>query len=210
MKVYIPFNMIIDTDFGIIRVIEKLNKITEYSTNKLKSFLLKRYNENPIPEYCKLRNLDSSEYLYDFILQKSYDKILRISTLTDMISFVINTYKLGLYNEVNIMIGCDYESEIEYLKSLLSSLDYDIDMSLNTDINLNDYDCIFTKYLDEHYVNYLINTVKIEKKRIYVADYNFNSLYDEDSNQRIISPLLQIPLEANGNIIHLVSLYNKK
>ena len=182
MKVYIPFNMIVDTDFGIIRLAEKLNNIAEYSVNKIKSFLLKRYFENPIPEYCKLRELDNtSEYLYDILLSKFYEKILPKSTLTDMIAFVINTYKLGLSNEVNIIIGCDYECEIDYLKSILSSIDYDIEMDLNINIKLNDYDCIFTKYIDEFYVEYLVENIKLEGKRIYVADYNFNTLYDDES-----------------------------
>lgn len=211
MKVYIPFNMIVDTDFGIIRLTEKLNNISEYSVNQIKSFLLKRYFENPVPEYCRLRELDNtSEYLYDVLLSKFYEKILPKSTLTDMIAFVINTYKLGLANEVNIIIGCDYECEIDYLKSILSSIDYDIEMDLNINIKLNDYDCIFTKYIDEFYVEYLVENIKLEGKRIYVADYNFNTLYDDESKERIISPVLQIPLESNGNIIHLVSLYNKK
>lgn len=211
MKVYIPFNMIVDTDFGIIRLTEKLNKLPEYSVNKMKSFLLKRYFEDPVPEYCKLRELDiNSEYLYEILLSKFYEKVLRQSTLTDMISFVINTYKLGLANEVNIVVGCDHECEIEYLKSILSSIDYDIDMELNININLNDYDCIFTKYIDEFYVEYLVDNIKLEGKRIYVADYNFNTLYDDESKERIISPEFQIPLESDGNILHLVSLYNKK
>ena len=210
MKVYIPFNMIVDTDFGIVRILENMNKIPEYSANQIKSFLLKRYNINVIPEYSMLRDISADEYLYDMILQNFYDKLLPVSGLTDMVSFIINTYKLGLYNDVNIMVGCNYDSEIEYLKSILSSIDYDIDMSLNMDINLNDYDCIFTKYIDEFYVDHLVNRVKIKGKRIYVADYNFNTLYDDETNERIINPLLQIPLEANGNIVHLVSLYNKK
>lgn len=211
MKVYIPFNMIVDTDFGIIRLTEKLNKLPEYSVNKTKSFLLKRYFENPVPEYCKLRELDiNSEYLYDILLSNFYEKVLHQSTLTDMISFVINTYKLGLANEINIVVGCDHEYEIEFLKTILASIDYDIDMELNININLNDYDCIFTKYIDEFYVEYLIENVKLKGKRIYVADYNFNTLYDDESKERIISPVLQIPLESNGNILHLVSIYNKK
>ena len=40
MKVYVPFNTIVDIDFGVIRVIESVIGITEYPTNKLKSFLL--------------------------------------------------------------------------------------------------------------------------------------------------------------------------
>ena len=41
MKVYIPFNMIVDTDFGIIRIIEFFNQLPKYDNNQVKSFLLK-------------------------------------------------------------------------------------------------------------------------------------------------------------------------
>ena len=42
MKLYIPFNMIIDTDVGIIRLVERLYDLSEYPINSLKSFLLRR------------------------------------------------------------------------------------------------------------------------------------------------------------------------
>lgn len=210
MKVYIPFNMIVDTDFGIIRLIEEVQNISKYSTNKLKSFLLKRENENPVPEYSKLRGIDISEYAYDMILSKYYNKVLPLSTVTDIISFVINTYKLGLSSEVEILIGCDLESEVELIKKLTSSLDYSFETELNININLNDFDCIFTKYLDDAYVDYLLENVKISGKRLYVADYSFNTLYDTESEQFIIDPMLHMRLESEGNIVCTVSLYNKK
>lgn len=209
MKVYIPFNMIIDTDFGVIRLIEIVQNISKYPTNKLKSFLLKRTNENPIPEYKKLRNLDISEYSYDIILDKYYEDILPLSEVTDMMSFIINTNKLGFSNEICIVVGCDMESEISYLHSILN-MKYSIETCLNTDIRLNDFDYIFTKYLNYQYVNYLLNVEKISAKRIYVADYSFNTLYDNKTNKNIIDPDIHMELESQGNILCLISLYNKK
>lgn len=210
MKIYIPFNMIIDTDFGIIRLMEEVQNIDKYSVNKLKSFLLKRENENPIPEYSKLRGIDVSEYAYELILERYYNKVLPLSMVTDMISFIINTYKLGLSSEVDILIGCDLESEMEFLKSITSSLKYPFEMELNMNVNLNDFDCIFTKYLDDAYMDYLLDNVKISGKRLYVADYSFNTLYDTESEQFIIDPTHHMRLESEGNIVCTVSLYNKK
>lgn len=210
MKIYIPFNMIIDTDFGMIRLIEEVQGIPKYSVNKMKSFLLKRESENPIPEYSKLRGIDVSDYAYELILEKYYKKILPLSMVTDMVSFVINTYKMGLSGEVEILIGCDLEIEMEFLKSITSSLKYPLEMDLNMNINLNNFDCIFTKYLDDSYVEYLLENVKISGKRLYVADYSFNTLYDTETEQIIIDPILHMKLESEGNIVCTVSLYNKK
>lgn len=209
MKVYIPFNMIVDIDFGIIRLVEKLNKLPEYSTNKLKSFLLKRENENPIPIYSALRQIEIDDSLYGTIMENHYDKVLKLSGMTDILSFVINTHKLGLSNEMEITIGCNYESDIEYLKSKLSSLNYSIDMELNTNIKLDNFDYIFVKVLDEYYVDYLENN-KINGKRLYVADYGFNTLVDEESQSIIIDPVLHLRLESMGNVVSTISIYNKK
>lgn len=212
MNVYIPFNMIIDTDFGIIRLIELSQGVSEYPINDMKSFLLNRKEVNPIKEYSELREL-TIPYVNDVlpaILEKFYDKILELSYFTDMIGFVVNTYKLGLSNDVNIVIGCDSESEIKYLNTVLSSIDYTFNIELNSDINLNDFSCIFTKFIDDEYVDYLLKTLDIHEKRIYVADYNFNTLYDKESNTKIIDPILHMRLESAGNVLCTVSLYNKK
>ena len=210
MKVYIPFNMIVDTDFGIIRLIEQIQNISEYPTNKLKSFLLKRRQENPITEYSVLREFDVSPYSYGKIMDKYYEKILPLSSLTDMIAFVLTTYKLGVTNEISITIGCETQSEIDFLSSLMSSLDYSIHTELNNNLKLNAYDYIFVKYLNYKYVDYLLDELKISGKRIYVADYNFNTIYDEESHTYIIDPELHIRLESEGNVLCTVSLYNKK
>lgn len=210
MKVYIPFNMIVDTDFGIIRVVESVNKISEFSINKIKSYLINRKDENPIPEYCELRNakmMPSLRLLME--TEKYYNIILKLSGLTDILSFVINTYKLGLSNELEITVGCNSEIEIKYFKSILSSLNYTINTVLNSDTNLGDYDYIFVKYLDKYYVDYLINN-NINAKRLYVADYKFNTILDEENNTFIIDPLLHMRLDSEGFVVSTISVYNKK
>lgn len=210
MKLYIPFNVIVDTDFGLLRLTEKLYKIPEYSVNKLKSFLIHRKNENPIPEYCELRGLkDAPDYLYMLMLEKHYESVLKLSQLTDIISFVINTYKLGLSNEVEITIACNTEEEIKFFKKIVSSLKYTFNMDLNQNINLNDFDYIFTKCLDVYYVDYLVDS-GINAKRLYVADYEFNTIVDKETNTTIIDPVLHMRLENEGFVVNTVSLYNKK
>lgn len=210
MKVYIPFNMIIDTDFGIIRIVEKLQNLSEYPVNKLKSFLLKRLDENPIPEYNKIRGINVSKYIYDIMLEEHYEKTLELSMVTDMIAFVVNTYKMGLFNEVEIVIGCNYKCEMDFIKKILSSLDHTVETQFTMNLNLNEFDCIFTKYIDDNIVSYLLDYEEVKGKRIYVADYQFNTLYDEETNTYIINPELHLRLESEGNIVSIVSLYNKK
>lgn len=209
MNVYIPFNMIVDTDFGVLRLVELVQNIEPYSTNKLKSFLINRKEVNPIIEYKSLRNFDIIDSAYEVIVDKHYQNVLQLSETTDMISFVINTYKLGMSNQVNIVIGCDDDIEINYLKAILK-VKYSFNISLNKDIKLKDFDCIFIKYINYAYADYLINTEQLSAKRIYVADYNFNTLYDGKSKQKIIDPMIHIEFEQHGNILCLVSLYNRR
>ena len=211
MKLYIPFNMIVDTDFGIIKFTEKYFNISEYSKNKLKSFLIHRTGENPIPEYCDLRKLDKEKAgsLYETMIERYYSAVLKLSNMTDILSFVINTYKLGFSNDLEITIGCNTEEEMNFLKKSLSSLKFTITMVLNKDINLNDFEYIFTKYLDSYYIDYLINN-KIKAKRLYVANYGFNTIVDEESGTTIIDPVLHMRLESEGFVVNTISVYNKK
>ena len=210
MKVYIPFNMVVDTDFGVIRIVEKFYNLSEYPVNKIKSFLLKREIENPIYEYCELRGIECVEYssLYNTILDESYEAVLKLSCFTDLLSFIMNTYKLGLSNEMEITVGCNSESEIDYLNSVIST-DYTIRTELNMNLKLNKFDYIFTKCLDNFYVDYLINN-KITAKRLYVADYEFNTIVDPKSKSVIIDPMLHMRLESEGFVVSTISLYNKK
>ena len=212
MKVYIPFNMIVDTDFGVVRLLEKVQGTKPLSTNKIKSFLLKRKNENPIPEFCELLGMgdEISSYAYEVMMDKFYTSVLKLSAETDLISFIINTYKFGLNNEVEIVVGCDEEIEIKYLNSLLRNMKLSINCILNSDVKLDEFHSIFVKVIDQAYIDYLIGTAKISGKRIYVADYSFNTLYDKESEQKIIHPMYQIQLENEGNVLCTVSLYNKR
>ena len=210
MKVYIPFNMIVDTDFGVIRFVEDVNRLSEYPVNKLKSFLINRKNENPIPEYCELRNAyEMPSYNLLMETEKYYNAILKLSKVTDIMSLVINTHKLGLASEMDIIIGCNTETEIQHLKDILSKLKYGIKMDLNSNIKLNDFDYIFTKCLDEYYVDYLINN-GINRKRLYVADYKFNTIIDPESKKVGINPELHMALESEGIIVSTITVYNKK
>ena len=210
MKVYIPFNMIVDTDFGVIRFVEDVNRLSEYPVNKLKSFLINRESENPIPEYCELRNVYCvASYNLLMETEKFYNAILKLSKVTDIMSLVINTHKLGLASEMDIIIGCNTEMEIQHLKDILSKLRYGIKIELNSNIKLNDFDYVFTKCLDEYYVEYLISN-GINRKRLYVADYKFNTIIDPESKKVGINPELHMELESHGIIVSTISIYNKK
>jgi hypothetical protein len=120
----------------------------------------------------------------------------------------MNTYKLGVSNEIEITVGCNSELEIEYLRSAIST-DYTIHTDLNMNLKLDKFDYIFTRCLDNFYADYLINN-KIKGKRLYVADYAFNTIVDPETKNIAIDPMLHIRLEAEGFVVSTVSLYNKK
>lgn len=209
MKLYIPFNMIIDTDAGVVRVAEKMHNIPEYPVNKLKSFLLNRTDINPLPEYAKLRKVEIPDYAYNSIITVGYPSVLALSFITDILAFVINTYKLGYSNDINITIGCDNPQEIEHLKKVLSNLEFSLNITLNSKLDLNDFDYIFTKYINEFYVDDIVNNKKLTAKRLYISDHKLNTLSDENGN-KIIDIQYHIPLESNGIVLNLISIYNKK
>lgn len=208
VKIYIPFNMIVDTDYGVIRLVEKVQNVEPISKNKLKSFLLKREEIDPIPEYSKLRNLEVSEHTYSLIMNEFYESVLQMSTYTDLLSFILTTHKLGVTNELQITVGCEHETEIDYLCKMVTGVK--LNCRLTKDIKLNDFDYIFVKVIDPAYVDYLIDTEKISAKRVYVADYAFNTIYEKEYDQYIMDPFLHMKMEEHGNVMCVVSIYNKK
>lgn len=208
MKLYIPFNMIIDTDYGVIQVIDEVQEIPHLNKNQIKSFLLNRRNENLISEYNKIRNIQLIESAYDLILDDHYKLVLSLSEITDIIGFVINTHKFGLTRDLKITVGCDLDVEREFIQQKLQGIAFNCVM--NSDIKLDQFDYIMAKSLDESYADYLLDVENLEGKRIYVADYHFNTLYSEETHEHIIDPFVQMKFESKGNILCLITPYNKK
>lgn len=208
-NVCIPFDMIVDTDYAVIRLVEETQQLKPMYDKKLKKFLVEREYENPIIEFNKLKRINIMEETYDRLIEeKYYSKLLNLATFTDMINFVIMTNDLSVSSEMRITIACNTEIEKDFLIKNMKKIQVPVNIELFRNLDLNNFDSIFTKYIDQNYIDYLLDTVKFHGAKLYVADYNFNTIIDEETGTKGILPEYHLALESEGILVFTVSLYN--
>ena len=204
----IPFNCIIDTDFGLLSLIGKSFLDTSYfsidffSKNSLIEELVKslyyREEENPL-SICMLEETKqfADTFYCDFIEQK-YDEILKISMTTEVYN-VIELYRL--YWEIKPTIVYEKESEIEllnYLKVTKSVPKVKID-----EIDFNFYNQFYFKSINDIYCKKFARF--IETKMVYIANYKFN--LDEENN--IAENKNTVAMEINRDKFMLFDIYDR-
>lgn len=216
-KIYVPSNMLIDTDVGLCRF---LMQGQPYVPDRIRRILRDREEEIPIEEFIekypvigKASSFSNEAYRVFFEDDKLRKTIFSLSPWNDKIlSIVTSSYAFGLNNQIQCIIGYDYNEELDIIEKSLekarSKVNVDIPTIKNSDVNISDFDTIFVKVLDESYVNYLIDNNTVAKK-IYVADYRFNTINDGNYNKTVPFRYLS-ELERYGNIIYTISVYDDK
>lgn len=208
----IPFNLIVDTDFGLIRMIDKMyhNTDTFYSSllsmpdKNLIYLLYHRKNENPLYIVSKDKeDLETMNSYYDQFIESEYVKILKYSCTTS----IHNLIKLSLTTDgvIKPCILCRNNLEKEFL----SKIDKDtfskcaIEISQLEYLNLNGFDPIYVK----NYKDAIKSYKTLLGKNIYVAGYRFNMYEDESMKEPMLNPDIYKVL-GNANEIKITSIYN--
>lgn len=207
----IPFNLIVDTDFGLIQLIKEkyydksvFTAVLEAEREQIIYFLYSRKNINPLSEFIHEEiDQDTIDSLYNEFIEKEYDNILKRSTTTDFYNLV------KIFNNsdgaINPIILCKNESE-ELFVNKLSKVE-EINPPLSTlvgdynDIDISAYDPIYFKY----YTDSLKVLDKLYGKNLYIANYEFNFNYTKD-NDRILLPDISVLL-LDHNIAKIIDIY---
>ena len=214
-KIYIPSNMLLDLDHGLCRMLTIASN-QAVDVNRINSILNKRQNPCPIEEFIiqypilKLNGLTSDSY--QWLMDNRGDMIISLSPFHEPILNIVSTAIVsGLSGEVQFVIGYDKDKENDVLESLtrdskiLSSSKISLPREHNKSINLNEFDTIFVKVLDENILRRFSNE-NITMKKIYVADYNFNVIQDNNGKRGI--PLeYMMKFEELGCVVYTISMY---
>ena len=167
MNTCINFNMVYNTDYGLYFFLFKKNIKSIRFRGELYNFNLSlltthidrlkcdkyRIDINPL---CILSdNQNNIDLLYNHIIDKFYDDILKVSPRT-------NIYKLAK-SMPGVYISCKFSKEQQLCKrdNLSILTDNDVDM-----------DCYFYKYYSDYDENLL-------NKNIYLADIAINDISDD-------------------------------
>ncbi len=216
-KVYVPANMLIDFDFGICSFLVIADNKPKVD-NRIKRILRDRKKEVPIEEFIEKYPIteDGSKFTNEnygiFFDEEIRNKIFALSTWNEnILSLVTTPYAFGLNNDIQCIIGYDYPEELEIIKhaeeNIRSKANIILPAMKNSDINITDYDSILVRTLDRAYVDYLVSK-KVNKTKIYVADYKFNTVGVDD--KKSIPFDLMADLEKNGNMVFTISMYKDK
>ena len=119
-NILVDFNMVVDTDLGLINMMKKEYNNTEFVLSYINSMndkiiieqLLDRKEKNPLSIIIKDEYKDSIDNLYKEFLETEYDNILKYNTLTDIMNLIrvyINT------GAVYITIICKNKSEEQFI-----------------------------------------------------------------------------------------------
>ena len=201
----IPFNLIIDTDVGLIRVIDKKYHNSDVFHSSMLSAPVKPliYNlvNRPVINPLCIVMIDKSDtntmdLLYEQFIEDEYENIVGNSVTTDLFSAL----KLFMQNEaVCPTILCKNEIEA----NIIAKLDFNgktVPTVIGTlEENCGFYDPIYVKDFRE------LPKLNLRGKNIYVADYLFNFMNKD--NSRVLIEDVHLAIDSS-NIIKISDVYH--
>lgn len=212
----VPFELLFDTDFGIIKFLQLTTSkeddtyemlypgILEMYSDKdsllIKHILNKRSLMNPLscifrPEYYGIIN-----EVYDGIMKNHLPDILRFSCKTNLLDMVFTS--IGTHgDELKFIIVCNNEMEIEKISNYAELVNLPVTAILSKDKDYNKCDTIYCKNIYNDLED--MKAKNIAGKNIIIADYAFN--VDE---QLGIPKQDQIEDLVVGNKFHICNIYD--
>lgn len=199
-NILIDFNLLIDTDYGLIKLIK-----TEYSENEFINVLLSKMRDKIIlgelvsrkdknPLYIALNKdyKESADSLYKEFIESEYDSILKYSISTSLLELILTYIET---NSCTVTVICKNKSEEQIinkykLKAIISDNYADIDIS--------EFDSIYIKDYRE-----ILEFKFLKAKNIFIGNYRFN--LEEDN----YTPIKEVSLLVGDiNIISVIDVYN--
>lgn len=188
-----PFNTIYDTDFGLIKLIQKEYRneevfnisILDLSDDELKDLLVKRHRVNPLCIIMNKYNDNVARDYYDQFMEREYNKILLNSAFTGIGKLFVS---VPVIKDIIPTVWAQKQEELDFLKAALKNpMKYN--EVLGDYVDCESYDPVVVKNGTEIIMNYK----NIYGSTIYLPRYGFNTVIDngveyvEDSRAYVIS-----------------------
>lgn len=224
IKSIVPFDMLVDSDMGLIKYVQiahknnplyypgLINLIGPEHTEFLQSILLHRKFVNPLSAIIraeKMLTCKPDDMLVNFFSSSEKD-IYRLSTSTAIMDIVCKS--LFVSESVQFDILCKNEAQKSELlrrfkrKYNTSRIPASIIVAKREDIDPNLYGSIYVK--DVHDI-LEFNKKKMEGKNIIIGRYDFNKEYDTEKEQYLDLPLVEvIKSYASTNRIQFIDIYS--
>lgn len=197
-NVLIEFDMIVDTEFGLLRLIrdEYANEnfffktVLNYNNNLLKGILMERAVKNPLQVAFRDDSLtEQMDSFYNQFMDTKYDDILKRSSITNILKLI--KLSIDTSGPLRVSVLCRNKKQKAYiaymLRDCLSSL-YSIIYTEDDVFDVSKYDVLFIddikniiKYSNVYgktiYLSYMYHNIdlELEKTKVLAVDpiYNF-------------------------------------
>lgn len=170
----IPFNMIFDTEMGLMKLIEFHYNKGIFNYNALgkddltKLYLMQRNNWNPLSIICdeNISQNDMDELYYQFI-DREYERILLYSPNTALYDVLNVVYR---NEQIRFTVVCKSEMELDFFKKRQCNAYQILIGDMFTDELLKENPNIYIKYIKDLYQQ----PKSFKNKSLYIGDYEFN------------------------------------
>ena len=177
----VPFNILIDTDMGILKLIDYeyhnedffLPGILNTSETNQRYFLATRNISNVVEALLSVEDKELAEDLYRQFMEKEYDQILKLSCNTAICDLTL-LLKKNMNQVIRVTVLCEDEKQKKLIEDRRISV-FRIIVDKPEDMSLKNYGTIFVKDvkdLDRYRI--------VEGKTIYVPSYGFNVTVDPE------------------------------
>lgn len=211
LNVLVPFDLVVDVDMGLVKVIQfeypnpeffKMDLIT--GTEEMQQLLMmSRETLNPLCSIVKDPENPEIDDIYQQFLDKEYETIRRLGSNTDLSRLIVATQVYDKNTNLRFTIACKSQYEVDILHKRSIPTYRTITEPDMSKIDIKPYDIIYVKNI---YDLYSYDKRSLTKKTIYVANYGFNILFDTDGSP--IIPESIIREFGSENEFYIFSLYN--
>lgn len=206
-SILIPFNMIADTDMGLLKLIKEKYMDTEVFIEDLltsqdiilRSYIKDSVSDNPLTMF--IYNEEEASDYYDQFIEKKYDEIASLSPITTIKSVMDRFIES---KSIQVSILCMEEIEVNIISDLFDDKVNIIYEPILTDIDLTLYDTLFVR---DYKFLLMYDIEQINGKNIYIANMMRNITITPD--KKIIPSIEVSTIIADTSIVHIIDLYDK-
>lgn len=215
IKVLYDFQLVVDTDFGVIKYIKtnpNLNKpaffkpaLIQGSDKNIIKNLLRRESLNPLDAFARAEMIGQLNKVYEELMTTPdiYKKILKLSHPTLILTLLKQSIEAP--NSAIIPYVMYYnDDELKFLTEFLS-VPKSSCVQFTSQMDMSEYGSIFIKKY-KNILQFDISTVK--GKNIYISNHEFNMhRLDLAKGDQIIPNAAVTKIIGNTNIINIVEIY---
>lgn len=209
INILVPFELIIDIDLGLIKLVRFhynngkyfYRGITKGPDNGIRYLLMNREDPNPLSIAYINRDTDKEtmDSFYDQFMEREYESILKLSPGTSVLD-VMGIANADKDHVVRFTVLCKNELEKDVITNRKIPA-HNIIVSTPEDVDLSKFNCIYVKKWDD-----LDKYRGIVSKEIYIPNYKFNVTYENNEPQPIL-PIDMVTKYASDNEISVFTIY---